>query len=55
MEKQLGKYKGHVHKNLLLTATASDDQRYVICPSENGKVFIWNFKREGYIPAVNPK
>ncbi len=55
MEKQLGKYKGHSHKNLHLTASASDDQQYVICPSENGRVYTWNFKRESYIPAVNPR
>lgn len=36
------KFKGHEHSSGQLSASFSDDGKYVICGSEAKKVFIWN-------------
>ncbi|ERS97423.1 hypothetical protein HMPREF1624_05590 [Sporothrix schenckii ATCC 58251] len=36
------KFKGHEHASAQLSASFSDDGKYVICGSESKKVFIWS-------------
>jgi len=39
--KYLGKFKGGRNTNLQIKANFSQDGRYVICPTEHGRVLIW--------------
>ncbi|KAL0244671.1 hypothetical protein GEMRC1_008753 [Eukaryota sp. GEM-RC1] len=48
------KYLGHVSKTSHIGATFSPDARYIICGSENRKVYIWPVE-SNYVPAVNPR
>ncbi len=36
-----------------MCATMSEDQDFVICGSEDGKVYIWN-RFNQYVPEINP-
>jgi len=36
------KYKGLTNDSMQIKASFSEDDKYVICGSENGRVFIWN-------------
>lgn len=36
-----------------MEASISEDEEFVICGSENGKVYIWN-RFNQYIPSINP-
>ncbi|KAL0227054.1 hypothetical protein P9112_014378 [Eukaryota sp. TZLM1-RC] len=48
------KYIGHVSKNSHMGASFSPNCKYVLCGSENKKVFIWPIE-SNYVPAINPK
>lgn len=36
-----------------MAAMMGEDEEYVICGSEDGKVYIWN-KVSRYVPTINP-
>ena len=47
------KYVGHKNVMAPIRAAAKQDGAYIICGSENGKVYIWN-RRSDFVPLVNP-
>jgi cAMP phosphodiesterase len=50
---QKRKYKGHVNTEVQMVASINEDEEFVICGSEDGKLCIWN-KVSQYAPAINP-
>jgi len=44
------KYCGLINTSMQIKASLSDDNKYIICGSEDGKVFIWHT-----FPNLNPK
>uniref|UniRef100_A0A6V1PAV1 WD repeat-containing protein 44 n=3 Tax=Heterosigma akashiwo TaxID=2829 RepID=A0A6V1PAV1_HETAK len=41
------KYKGLANDSMQIKASFSEDNRYIICGSENGRVYIWATQRKG--------
>ncbi|KAK6589413.1 hypothetical protein RS030_203232 [Cryptosporidium xiaoi] len=40
------KFKGHINKEILLSAQISNDEKFVVCGSENGYICLWNLQDE---------
>jgi len=42
-----------VNTEVQMVASINEDEEFVICGSEDGKLCIWNKVRQ-YLPAINP-
>jgi len=52
--KQRTKFKGHVNESLQISATSSEDLDYIICGSEDGNVYMWNYQSRN-MPTLSNK
>lgn len=47
------KYKGHRNRNSQIRASFSPDGNFIVCGSEDDKVYIWSTVNS-YVPMINP-
>ncbi|KAH8739984.1 hypothetical protein FG386_001097 [Cryptosporidium ryanae] len=47
------KFKGHINKEILLSAQISNDEKFIVCGSENGYICFWNLQDENRNSYLN--